>query len=297
MLRCRACATEHPVRRGVAELMPDAPAHVYREADGLGRFAELMRADGWTPERVRELPYVQDGYWFVQATSIQQLLDTVAFTDGQRLLDIGSNTCWASNYFASRGLDVVALDISLWEMQGLWTADYFIAEGVSYFERVLGSMNDMPLASESLDYVFACEVLHHNDDAGLRRTFQEAFRVLAPGGRLLVVNETLKTLRDPDGVHVDAVAQFEGHEHAHWAARYRLEAMRAGFTTRLTEPIYHPFFRPRPLATPRLRDVAPRLYYELRRRWWGRKILLSYLNHVKGGVSFGMIATKPPTAR
>ena len=294
VLRCTVCGSEHPVHRGVGELMRDPPPHVRREAEGLGRFAEVMRSDGWTPETVRRLPFIEDGYWFVQATSIQQILDIISFAPGESLLDLGSNTCWASNYLAVRGLDVVALDIALWEMQGLWTADYFIEPGTSYFERVLGSMNDIPLASASLDYVYACEVLHHNDAAGLRRTFEEAFRVLRPGGRMLVVNETLKTLRDRNGVHVEAVEQFEGYEHAHWAAQYRLEARRAGFATRLLEPIYHPFFRPGRAPTPRLRDWRCRLRHEVRSRPVGRKAYLAYLNHVRGGVSFGMVATKPP---
>ena len=111
-----------------------------------------------------------------------------------------------------------------------------------YFERVLGSMDAIPLASSSVDYVYCCEVLHHNDPGGLRRTFAEIFRVLRPGGRLLMVNETLKTLRDPHGVHVEDVEQFEGYEHAHWAWRYRWEATRAGFYTEVIEPHYRPFF-------------------------------------------------------
>ena len=40
---------------------------------------------------------------------------------------------------------------------------------------------DLPLASESLDYVYCCEVLHHNDPVSLRRTIEEAFRVYAEG--------------------------------------------------------------------------------------------------------------------
>lgn len=293
-LVCAACNAHHRVHRGVGELLVDPPEHVAREAAGLEHFAELMRSDGWTPDKIRSLPYIDDGYWFVQAASIEWLLATIDFSPGEWLLDIGSNTCWASNMFARRGCNVVALDISLWEMQGLWSADYFIEPGLSYFERLLGSMNDMPIASGSLDYVYACEVLHHNDPAGLRRTFEEAFRVLRPGGRMLIINETLKTRRDPDGVHTEGVEQFEGYEHAHWALRYRWEASRAGFATRVTEPRFHSFFaEPPPVQRPPLLPWRGRLYDELRRSRLGRRLFLEWINNVAGETAFCMMATKP----
>ncbi len=297
-LVCSRCHAELPVHRGVGELMVDPPAHVVREAAGLARFAEFMANNGWNRERILQLPNIDDGYWYVQARSMIQLLDTVDFQPGQSLLDVGSNTCWASNHFAVRGLDVVALDIATAEMQGLYTSDFFIEGGKSYFERVLGSMNDIPIASGSLDYVYCCEVLHHNDPAGLRLTVQEAYRILKPGGKLLVVNETLKTMRDPVGVHVEPVAQFEGYEHAHWAARYRWEAIRTGFSTTLLEPSYRSFFGAGlPVAKPGKRTPGPRLIYELQSRPAIRRAYLEWLNTVVGGVAFGMIATKPTRRR
>jgi SAM-dependent methyltransferase/uncharacterized protein YbaR (Trm112 family) len=296
LLKCEACGAERPVHDGIAHLLVDPPEHVVREAAGLAGFADFMASTGWDRERIMALPDYPDGYWYVQAISMQQLLDLVDLRRGQTLLDVGSNTCWASNRFAQRGLTVAALDISTAELQGLSTADYFIQAGVSYFERVLGSMNDMPIASGSLDYVYCCEVLHHNDVDGLRRTMEEAYRVLKPGGRLLVANETLKTLRDPNGVHVETVAHWEGYEHAHWAARYRWEAIRAGFRTRITEPRYHPFFGAGPPGTdlrPPRRAPVRRARFELRSRPLSRRAYLAWLHHVWGGAAFGMIATKP----
>ena len=122
-----------------------------------------MRAEGWDRELVRRLPDLEHGYWYVQARSMHQLLTTVPFQPGQSILDVGSNTCWAANHFAERGLRAIALDIATAELQGLYTADYFIDDGHVFFERVLGSMDAIPLASSSVDYVYCCEVLHHND--------------------------------------------------------------------------------------------------------------------------------------
>ncbi|MEA2196967.1 MAG: hypothetical protein QOJ25_1018 [Solirubrobacteraceae bacterium] len=293
-LRCRACRGEFPVHRGVGHLMPNPPEHVAREAAGLGRFAEVMKADGWDREKVRLLPDLELGYWYVQGRSMAQLLSTIFFQSGQWVLDVGSNTCWASNHFAVRGLRAIALDISTHELQGLYTSDYFIADGTSYFERVLGTMNDIPVASNSVDYVYCCEVLHHNDLAGLRQTFEEAYRVLKPGGKILVINETIKTMRDPSGVHTEGVEQFEGYEHAHWAWRYRWEATRAGFLTKMMEPIYHGFFgAPIPHERPSLRRLRSLLGYTARSHRLGRHAYLSWVNHVVGGVQLNMIGTKP----
>ena len=301
-LRCGACATEFSVQRGVADLLHGAPEHVLREADGLERFAEYMKSQGWDRDRIRNLPNEQgDGYWYTQARSMEQVLRTVDFRPGEWLLDVGSNTCWAANHFATRGLRVIALDITTTEMQGLYTSDYFIEDGTSYFERVLASMNDIPLASESLDYIYCCETLHHNDPAGLRRTFEEAFRVLKPGGKLLVVNETLKAIRDPVGVHADAVEQFEGYEHAYWAWHYRWEAIRAGFTTKILEPRYWwPFDQTKvelPVGTPPLRAFARRTGFRLLTSRLGRRAYVLWLNHVAGTVQLTMIASKPVRPR
>ena len=148
-------------------------------------------------------------------------------------------------------------------------------------------MDAIPLASGSLDYVYCCEVLHHNDRASLRRTFAEVFRVLRPGGRLLVVNETLKTLRDPHGVHDEGVEQFEGYEHAHWALRYRWEATRAGFLTEVTEPHYRSFFGDAtlelPPGTPALKALGRRCGFALRRNGLARRVYLAWLEPRVGG--------------
>jgi SAM-dependent methyltransferase len=297
LLRCTSCHSEFAVRRGVVELLHDPPPHIVAEAAGLERFAEQMGRDGWDRELVRRLPYLEHGYWYVQARSMHQLLTTVPFVPGESVLDIGSNTCWAANHFAERSLLAIALDIATTELQGLYTAEYFIDDGHVFFERVLGSMDAIPLASSSLDYVYCCEVLHHNDPAGLRRTFAEIFRVLRPGGRLLMVNETLRTLRDPSGMHVEDVEQYEGYEHANWALGYRWEATRAGFFTEVTEPHYRPFFGDAeltvPPATSRLKAIVLKLGFALHKNPLARRAYLAWLNHVWGGVSMNMIATKP----
>ena len=158
------------------------------------------------------------------------------FAAGETILDLGSNTCWASARFAQRGLAATALDIATHEMQGLRTAEWqFEAKGI-FFERVLGVMFDLPFADASFDVVWACEVLHHNHRANLARTLRECHRVLKPGGRLIAGNEPLRTLRTPLLRPGTEVAEFEGHEHAYLRATYTLLARRAGFAVDVRVP-------------------------------------------------------------
>ena len=236
LVRCAACGAEFAIADGIIELLPNPPEHIAREAAGLGRFAAVMRADGWDCARIRELPYVDLPYWWGQRRAFDYWIEQLPFAAGEWLLDLGANTCWASAEFARRGLSVIAVDITTIELQGLRSAECFIADGSLYFERVQSSMADLAIASESVDYVFCCETLHHNGRAALRQTLRECHRVLRPGGSLLVVNEPLRFPLRPKRDHASEVAEFEGNEHVYFLHEYLLAALRAGFRASVRYP-------------------------------------------------------------
>jgi SAM-dependent methyltransferase len=247
-LRCQVCRLERPVCDGIADLMLAPSANLRAEADGLERFAQEMRRDGWDRARVLNLPYEESGYWWTQRRGMEQLVEAIPFAPGQSILDIGANTCWAAATFARIGLSAVALDISMAEMQGLRTADWWFEENGTYFERVLAPMSALPFADDSFDWVFCCEVLHHNDRREMTNALREIHRVLRPGGSLLVMNEPLRWPTDLKRDHGAEVAPFAGNEHVYFFLEYLWIALRAGFhRIRLTEPAFDPFYSPDPI--------------------------------------------------
>ena len=249
-------------RRGA--VMVDAPGQL-RPRGGRTRAVRRrrMRDDGLDRRRGSAgFHDLDDGYWYVAGRVDQPgSHTTIPFQPAQSLLDIGSNTCWASNCFAVRGWTSTALDIALWELQGLYTADYFIEEDTRTSSACSGSMNDMPLAADSFDYVYACEVLHHNDAEALRRDVRGGL----PGAQ--AGREDARRQRDAQDAARSGRrpcrgrCEYEGYEHAHWAAQYRWGAIRAGFSTRLLEPVLSPLLPRRACdrCAAALRSVAARI--------------------------------------
>jgi SAM-dependent methyltransferase len=297
---CSNCGERREVAGGIVDLMPsDVPPFVAAEAAGLDRFADLMRDDGWTRESVLALPDRYDGYWWAQRVSMEQTLKTreLGLRPGKRLLDVGSNTCWASAIFAGRGLDVTAIDINAGEMQGLRTADWWFEAKDIYFERVLGVMFELPFADDVFDYVWCCCVLHHNHRANLYRTLREVHRVLRPGGCLIVNNEPCRSLRYPRLRPGREVADYEGHEHVYQPRTYARAARRAGLRVQIVAPWIAPIFsrvvlKLRPDTTVS-RAVWLAVVQTVRRVAPLRRAALAYKHYVDGSVSVNLIATKP----
>ena len=296
-LTCPSCGQVMPIEGGVVDLLLDPPEYVEAEAGGLERFAQVMSDDGWDRERIMRLPYEPSGYWYGQAVLMQQTLDTVPFEPGQTILDVGSNTCWAAATFAQQGLDATALDIATALMQGLSTADWHFEDKGVFFERVLGTMADMPFQDATFDYVWCCEVLHHNHRSALARTYEEIYRILVPGGKLIVANEPLRTLMTPKINPGHEVAEFEGHEHAYMRHSYTGLARKAGFELDVRGPRYHATFSDSDIMlTPDMRyDQLFRAATVMasRRSRRMQKALLAGRAYLMGGTALHMICTKP----
>jgi len=105
---------------------------------------------------------------------------------GENVLDIGAGMGPASVEAASRGAHVVAIDPSRFMRAILGFRRQFQKDpGLITVEA--GAAEKIPLSKKSTDVVCAVNAIHHWTD--LEGSIDEIARVIAPGGRVLLVDE------------------------------------------------------------------------------------------------------------
>ncbi len=126
-----------------------------------------------------------------------------------RVLDIGTGTGRMIELFARDAERFVALDNNV-EMLRLARAKLGGMEDAAvvqaHTEFILGDFNTLPFADDSFDTILFHQVLHYAQHP--ERAIAEAARVLAPDGRLLVVDFAAHDVEELRSVHAHARLGF-----------------------------------------------------------------------------------------
>lgn len=102
---------------------------------------------------------------------------------GKKLLDVGVGLGESSVYFATKGAEVTAVDVSP-EM-----VDLTIRLGQRYGVTIKGVVSggeDLPVESDTYDVVYSANTLHHVTDQ--KQFFAQIHRVLKPGGMFYTID-------------------------------------------------------------------------------------------------------------
>ena len=116
----------------------------------------------------------------------EAVLKEASIEPGQRVVDLGSGTGLLALAAAEHAGHVLAIDVSAPMLQRL--AKHAAERGLTNVELVHGDIRRLPLPDESTDVVVSCYAFHHLVDDGKELAAAEAFRVLRPGGRLVVAD-------------------------------------------------------------------------------------------------------------
>jgi tocopherol O-methyltransferase len=149
--------------------------------------------------RSKHTPALHFGYYDEKATdhhrSVIRANEVLAewgnIQQGARIIDagcgLGHSTLWLGEHYNARvtGITIVPKQVE--------TMQRFIAKkGITNVDFIEANYLNMPFEDNSVDVVWAIEALCHAQDKSL--FYKEAYRVLKPGGKLLI-GENLRTAR------------------------------------------------------------------------------------------------------
>ncbi|RAS67458.1 methyltransferase family protein [Lentzea atacamensis] len=139
------------------------------------------------------LPIAVTGLGWFQRRLLRRSLSLLDVHQGQRVLDAGCGRGLGTAWLARRGCEVLGVDVEPDQVQQArhrfgdqLNARFAVADVTALPARVA----DVALADESFDRVHCLEAAFHFGPEGRRAFLTEAFRLLRPGGRLVLVDFT-----------------------------------------------------------------------------------------------------------
>ncbi len=169
-------------------------------ASFLRHYREVRRREGWGSSEgayYRALPFKDttsrhQDIWNIRALTYRLFLRKVmgpaeSEKPGLRILDLGAGNCWLSDRLARRGHEVAAVDINDDPTDGLGAHVHY--DSARRFDPVQASFDRLPWPAGAADLAVYNGSFHYSSDYG--GTLQEAVRVLAPGGRVVIVDSPL----------------------------------------------------------------------------------------------------------
>lgn len=135
----------------------------------------------WADSIEAEKVLVVESFESSTAVENKHALSELGRIKGKKILDLGCGAGEASVYFATKGAEAYALDIS----EGmLKTAQKIARKYKTKIKTVKASAEELPFADGFFDLVYGNAVLHH---INIEPTIAEVSRVLKPRGRAVFI--------------------------------------------------------------------------------------------------------------
>jgi ArsR family transcriptional regulator len=146
--------------------------------------------------------YVPGRSWQALAHGLLRLLPPLV------IADLGAGEGTLSQLLARTAKQVIAIDNS--ERMVEYGSRLAQENGFTNLEYRLGDLEEPPIDSESVDVVLFSQALHHA--ARPQRAVESAFRILKPGGRLLILDLASHTYEQAKELYAHVWLGFSGVE-------------------------------------------------------------------------------------
>jgi len=172
---------------------------------------------------------------FRESPSSFALVAESIFGPSSKILELGCGVGRDAVYFAEKGHDVVATDLS--EVVIIQNRKVFDDSGVRF--QVLDMRQPMPFDPESFDVVYANLSLHYYTDQDTRKIVQEVTRVLKPNGVLAFACKSTNDFHYGNGKEIerDVFVGKSGHVRHLFSIEYTQALLQDQFQIELIDEV------------------------------------------------------------
>jgi ubiquinone/menaquinone biosynthesis C-methylase UbiE/DNA-binding transcriptional ArsR family regulator len=146
--------------------------------------------------------YVPGKSWKSMAEALLRLMPPMV------IADLGAGEGAFALLLAERATKVIAVDSSAKMIEV--GREQALRHGVKNVEYRLGDMEELPIEDRAVDLVFLSQSLHHTLHP--ERAVQEAFRILSPGGRIVVLDLLKHRFEEAREIYADEWLGFSESE-------------------------------------------------------------------------------------
>lgn len=178
MYSCTADADLMEVARSAAWEVPEIP-------NDLGSLRHLLRKRRDTARAYFDELAGRFGKDYVPGRSWKALAEALIKVLNYKIVaDLGAGEGTLAQLLAQRAEKVIAVDLSPKMVE--FGQSLAIQNGLENLEYRIGDIEEPPIAEKSLDLAVLSQALHHAEHP--QRAIDAAFRILKPGGRLIVLD-------------------------------------------------------------------------------------------------------------
>ena len=170
--------------------------------------------------------YVPGRSWKGLAEMLLKLLPPLS------IADLGSGEGTLSLLLAGRAESVIGIDSS--EKMIAYSQSAAERAGVRNIEFRLGDLEELPLRDASVDLALLSQSLHHALHP--QRALQEAWRILRPGGRVVILDLQRHTFEEARDLYADVWLGFTQSELVQFLAKARFKGPEVSVVHREEEP-------------------------------------------------------------
>lgn len=138
---------------------------------------------------------------------VHEYIESCINTNAKIILDVGCGSAWAAKRFLSKNKEVISFDIS--EINVKKARDFYPDKN---HYGLVGDSFFLPLKSNSIDCVIASEIIEHV--VSPKDFARELFRVVKPGGELIITTPYKEILRYSLCIHCNQKTPVNAHIHS-----------------------------------------------------------------------------------